>query len=270
MKNNSVLLRLYILFLILFLSCLSSKINYKRKTRINPKHKNLSVASITLGNIFKRLGYRYSITHLSKQIEAKCDNGSLLRNWMRIIRSNSKMITKSSKFIFYRKKHWKVNQRERIRIFRKFIKSFIKCGRVKNVKFALRKFAFAYLMIHKVPTIKLVRFIVQLNRIFFAQKYIRRSKDNTSIYKYGLLIKMKNYRKQLVNCKRHRYLCWFRGKKCLQFKKICYEVNRLRQKLNSEIIQSFSTHFSQLFYDLISYINSPTFKRKSNKQLTRD
>ena len=262
MKNiNAFLLKFYILFLILFLMCQSIRIRHNIKTKENTLLKKLNVASIALANLFKRLGSTHSIEVLSMRIDLKCSKGILMNKWLRIIKLYSKMIKQSTKYPFYLKRYWNLNRHNRIKMFREFIESFVKCGGNNRASTPLMKLANAYRLIQNVSTFKLVKFVQQLKRIFFRKRFIRNRRDNTTIYKYDLLLKIINFRKNVGKCVHSRKLCVFYAYRCGVFRSVCKNVKNLRDKIIYKIRKTFSFYYSVVFANLINLINSPDFKR---------
>jgi hypothetical protein len=264
MKKSCLFLTVFITFLLSLEIVIAVKYNIQKK--VNPIIKHLSVGSLALANLLKRLGSNESIVKLTLRIQNKCRKGKILKSWLKIVKSYGRLIKNSTKYPYIHRNFWHLGKNKRIQMFKKFVETFVNCGNVQGARSAINKISQTYNRINHVPLSKMVQLTRQVKRIFFRKKIIKNDRDNNTIYKYRLILKIVHLKRNLKKCLHSRKMCLFYAYRCRHYRTICTYVKSYRASIIDKVRETFAYYFSIVFTNLINFINSFHFRRFLQKK----
>jgi len=228
----------------------------------------IEVGAITLANIFKRLGSRSRTINLAIRIQKRCKGKKILNNWLRIIKHYKTVINLSSRRPFNLKRFWYVHHKQRISVYRQFLKSFIKCGKVKGTNKQLRRIYKVYFSIKYIREKPLIRLVKQLKRIFMRSMKLKdkhKKLINNTIYPTRLLVKMIRMRKYINSCMKFRKSCKIYGSMCHKYRFVCKFASKFRDGIIYKVRRIFAYYFSVLFSGLLITAKYKKMKLKFRK-----
>ncbi len=232
------------------------------RKKYHPYLNKLNVGSVTLANLLIRLGSQVSLVKLSLGIERKCPNGKLLKKWLNLIKVYKNLIILTNKHPYYLKKYWHLNSRNRIVLFRKFVKSIFECGVFRGSdRIIRRKLRRAYYQSLYLPKERLIYFTRQLKKIFVRDKTLKYIKRNPTIYNNNLLRKMTKLKEIIRKCIHFRKLCLFYSYRCGYFRGICIKYANKRSEILPEVKKTFSVYYSSVLSMILKYMFSTEFRR---------
>jgi hypothetical protein len=258
MKCISLLIFLVFISIIAYNDCHFNKLKLKLK--------KANVASEALANLFIRLGVKENVAKLATRIEYRCPKGKLLNHCLNIIKRHHKMLKNSNKRPYTLTKHYQIYKKQRITLFKSFIKSFLKCGKIRGAKKAITKLFEAYFNAKYLHQQTLVNFMKMMRKIFYRKKVVRNQRDNRTIYKYSLLKKMIYLKKLIKKCNNNKNLCRTMGYKCKFSNKICKYTKKFKESIIYKVRRVFSYYFSINFAQVINFMNKQQFKNYVGKK----
>jgi hypothetical protein len=274
MKFNNICILLLFIMILDFSSSYSSKYSSRKKYHepnvLVIKKMKIEVGAITLANIFKRIGSRSRTLDLAIRIQKRCKGKKILNNWLKIIKHYKNVINLSTKRPFNLKRFWYVHHKQRISLYRQFLKSFIKCGKVKGTNKQLRRIYKVYFSIKFIRKRPLIRLVKQLKKIFMRSKrLINKNKKliNKTIYPTKLLLKMIRMRNYINSCTKYRKSCRIYGSMCHKFRFVCKFASKFREGIIYKVRRIFAYYFSVLFSGLLltSKYRKMKLKLRKNK-----
>lgn len=249
---------LFLIFIVSRISCVSHKFSPKKKYHepnvLVIKKMKIEVGAITLANIFKRLGSKSRTINLARRIQKRCKGKRILNDWLRIIKHYKRIINLSAKRPFNLRRFWYVYHKQRVSLFKQFLKSFIKCGKVKGTNKQMRRIYKAYFTVNYIRKRFLISLVKQLKKIFMRNKKIvnkRKKLVNDTIYPTNILMKMIRMRKYINSCLKYKHSCKIYGNMCKKYRFVCKFASKFRDSLIYKVRRIFAYYFSVLFSGLL-------------------